>query len=328
MEKRKIWGENIPYNTGKPKAPDMVIRKIPKWLAMIGWVKDIFGTRIARDTGGMDTFTYLDEIKTGKASASYDDAPTLTPFLSPGSDTAVIIAPGGGFCNQSRDREGYDIAAFLNRNGINAFVLDYRLNPYRAPVCYLDMQRAIRYARYHAREYGIASDKIGTLGFSAGGYLSAASLILLGDKAVEVSGYVPDAVDAENGAANFVGLIYPVVDFDQNQNMLALLAGKDFYDPEKRPQLQNRYSLTAQLQSSTVPQFLCYGSKDMIKGQDAYAQRLEELHIPHKTLRIEGAGHGFALENKKYAFWAEEFAQWVKDVTAEKTDTVREREDA
>ena len=328
METRKIWGENIPYNTGKPKAPDMVIRKIPKWLAMIGWVKDVFGTRVARDTGGMDTFTYLDEIKTGKASANYDDAPTLTPFLSPGSDTAVIIAPGGGFCNQSRDREGYDIAAFLNRNGINAFVLDYRLNPYRAPVCYLDMQRAIRYVRYHAREYGIAANKIGTLGFSAGGYLSGASLILLGDKAVEVSGYVPDAVDAENGTANFVGLIYPVVDFHQNQNMLALLAGKDFYDPEKRPQLQNRYSLTAQLQSSTVPQFLCYGSKDMIKGQDAYAQRLEEWHIPHKTLRIEDAGHGFALENKKYAFWAEEFAQWVKDVTAEKTDTVREREDA
>ena len=52
----------------------------------------------------------------------------------------------------------------------------------------------------------------------------------------------------------------------------------------------------------------------MIKGQAAYGQRLDELHIPHMTLPIEGAVHGFALENKKYAYWADEFVKWIHTV--------------
>ena len=317
MDKLKIWGKIIPYNTGKAKAPDMVIRRWPKWIAMIHWVKDVFGGRIAQDTRGMDTFTYLDEIKPGKVSANYDDIPTLTPFLSPGSDIAVIIAPGGGFCNQSRQNEGDHIAAFLNQNGISAFVLEYRMNPYRAPVCYLDMQRAIRYIRYHAKEYGISPDKIGAMGFSAGGYLTGASLFLLGNKAVEYPGYIPDEVDGENGQADFLGLIYPVVNFDYNQNMLALLAGNDFYDEAERPKLKERFSLTSRMTTSDVPQFLCYGTKDPIKGAGIYDKKLNALKIPHKTVCIENGGHGFALENKKYSFWGDEFVKWIREITNE-----------
>lgn len=314
MDKMKIWGEIIPYNTGKAKAPDMVIRRWPKWIAMINWVRDVFGSHISRNTGGMDTFTYLDEIKPGKVSANYDDIPTLTPFISSGSDIAIIIAPGGGFCNQSRQSEGYDIASFLNQNGISAFVLEYRMNPYRAPVCYLDMQRAIRYIRYHAKEYGISPNKIGAIGFSAGGYLTGASFFLLGNKAVEYPGYVPDEVDGENGQANFLGLIYPVVNFEHNQNMLALLAGNEFYDGEQRPQLKSRFSLTRQMTASDVPQFLCYGTKDPIKGAEVYDERLDMLNIPHMTICIENGGHGFALENKKYSFWGDEFVKWIRKI--------------
>lgn len=316
MDKLKIWGDTIPYNTGEEKASDMVIRKWPKGLAMIAWVKDVFGGSISRDTRGMDTFTYLDEIKPGKVCANYDDIPTLTPLISSGSDIAVIIAPGGGFCNQSRQSEGYNIAAFLNQNGISAFVLEYRMNPYRAPVCYLDMQRAIRYVRYHAKEYGISPNKIGAMGFSAGAYVTGASYFLLGNKAIEYPGYVLDEVDGENGQANFMGLIYPVVNFDYNQNMLALLAGEDFYDEKQRPQLKDRFSLTSQMTASDVPQFLCYGTKDPIKGADTYDEKLNHLNIPHKSIRIEGGGHGFALDNKKYAFWGDEFVKWIGETMA------------
>lgn len=74
------------------------------------------------------------------------------------------------------------------------------------------------------------------------------------------------------------------------------------------------YSLVDRLAAPSVPQFLCYGTKDQIKGHDDYAAKLAALGIPHKTVRIEGAGHGFALEQKKYAYWGDEFAKWVVDV--------------
>lgn len=100
------------------------------------------------------------------------------------------------------------MARFLNENGISAFVLEYRLNPYKAPVCYLDMQRAIRYVRHHAVEYGISSKQIGAMGFSAGGYVTGASYILLGNAPVEYKGYKPDEVDEEDGRADFLGMIF------------------------------------------------------------------------------------------------------------------------
>lgn len=342
MEKIRIWGDVIPYNTGKIKKDDMVIRKVPKPVAMITWFKDIFGKQIAKDRSGLDTFTWLDEIQAGKVSERYDDVPTLVPYLVK-SDTAVIIAPGGGFCNQSREAEGYRIAEYLNNRGITAFVLEYRMNPYQAPVCYLDMQRAIRYVRYHAEEYGLKKDRIGAMGFSAGGYVTGASAILLGNKSVEevieeyqpygaggysadetdgnqpipAGGYQPDEVDQEDGRANFLGMIYPVVHFEGNPNMLAILAGKDFYDGTKRRELMHRYSLIDQLTADTVPQFLCFGDKDMITGHKAYGERLQSLQPASRVLEFYGAGHGFSLQMKQYAHWADEFVKWVKNLDAE-----------
>lgn len=315
MEKLPIWGNVIPYNTDASKLPDLIIRKRHKLFAMLDWAKDIFGNHVMVDTGKLDTFTYLDEIKPGKVSEKYDDVPTLVPFVVKGSEVAVLIAPGGGFCNQSRDKEGYDIARFMNQNGITAFVLDYRLNPYKAPVCYLDMQRAIRYVRHHAAEYGINPEKIGAMGFSAGGYVAGASYVLLGDQNVACQGYVPDEVDAEDGQASFLGLIYPVVSFDGNPNMLALLAGKDFFDENKRKLLAKEYSLTEQLKLSNVPQFLCYGTKDMLKGMEEYDSKMRQLNVPHHTLVLDGATHGFGLNNKKYSYWGEEYVRWIRTVT-------------
>ena len=248
-------------------------------------------------------------------SPYYDDVPTLKPYLADGADTAVIIAPGGGFCNQSREKEGYEIADFLNKKGITAFVLEYRLNPYEAPVCYLDMQRAIRYVRHHAVEFGLRPDRIGAMGFSAGGYVAGASLILLEDTAPMWKDYMPDEVDAESGRADFLGLIYPVVAFDRNPNMLCLLAGNDFFDSKKRPALQKKFSLTENLTTDCPPQFLCYGTKDQLKDIPAYARRLEELHLPHQLCVLDGASHGFGLQMKKYAYWGDDFVQWIRKTT-------------
>lgn len=311
MEKINIWGSDIPYNESKKKKVDsMTIRHKWKPVVLVRWAKAIFGSSIVNDTSGFDTYTYYEEIKKGKVSEYFDDVPNIIPYLVKDSDAAIIVAPGGGFSMQCRENEGYKVAEYLNKKKISVFVLEYRMNPYRAPVCYLDMQRAIRYVRYHAREFGINPHKIGTMGFSAGGYVVGGAAILLGNQEVSFPGYTPDEVDGMNGLPDFMCMAYPVTDFDENPNMLCMLAGEEYFDESKRGILKTQYSLTENLASSNVPQFFCYGTKDILKGMDRYAKRLDELNIPHETIVLEGAGHGFVL-NPRYIWWWNEFMKWI-----------------
>ena len=105
--------------------------------------------------------------------------PTLTPFLLNDGKVhgCVIVCPGGGY-NHKAAHESAPVAERLNALGFHAFVLDYRVAPYRHPVPLRDAQRAIRFVRYHAKEYGIPEDKIAILGFSAGGHLICSTAVL------------------------------------------------------------------------------------------------------------------------------------------------------
>lgn len=316
MKAIPIWGDSVPYNRPDVRKQDiMCIKKWPKGVAMIAWMRSVFGSKIDKDASALDTFTYLDEILPGKVSACMDDMPSLTHYPAEGSDMAVIVVPGGGFCNQSRDYEGESIARFLNSCGITAFVLEYRMNPYEAPVFYLDLQRAIRFVRFHAEEYHISPDRIGAIGFSAGGYITGAAALLLPDTPPEAPGYTPDEVDLVSGRANSIGLLYPVTHFDDNPNMLCLVGGDDFFDPAKRAALEEKYSLIVHAgDAPDIPQFLCYGTKDMLKGNDRYAAALDQAGVPHKTITIDGANHGFSLRQKNYAWWADEYVKWLEKV--------------
>jgi acetyl esterase/lipase len=104
------------------------------------------------------------------------DVPKLYmyPATKPGVHSAVIVMPGGGYVHLAMDREGGEEARWLSAHGVTAFVLDYRLGPrYHFPVPMLDAARAIRYVRSHAAEFGLAKDRIGLWGFSAGAHLGA-----------------------------------------------------------------------------------------------------------------------------------------------------------
>lgn len=146
-------------------------------LSTIAFAQAIVGDSYADVEQTLDTFTYLYEIKGGYEKETYEDAPYLIPYIVPGSDRAVIVIPGGGYGYKSMDggtAEGKDVAMTLNGAGISAFVLHYRSNPYEYPIPQLDVQRAVRYLKYHAREYGLNPDKIGLIGYSAGAIKSAA----------------------------------------------------------------------------------------------------------------------------------------------------------
>ncbi|CAE8741629.1 unnamed protein product, partial [Polarella glacialis] len=135
--------------------------------------------------------------------------PTLTPFIVQGSDVAVVIAPGGGYSILDFNGEGADIAAWLNSIGVSAFLLKYRV-PERpwlgfggAPL--MDAQRAVGLLRFKAQELGLNASKIGFMGFSAGGHLTAH----ISNNYSARSYARVDAADDVSARPDFALLIYP-----------------------------------------------------------------------------------------------------------------------
>ena len=139
-----------------------------------------------------------------------EDKPALYAFpADKGNNTraAFIVVAGGGFSNRCMDNEGVQVAKFLNRHGLSGFVLRYRIAPNypRRTTSTMDGHRAIRYVRAHAADYGISPDRIGVIGFSAGGELLGDAFyntILAGDPAAT------DPLDRVATHANFSALIY------------------------------------------------------------------------------------------------------------------------
>ena len=137
------------------------------------------------------------------------DIPTLTYYpAAHGAPTAVIIAPGGGYRGLEMNYEGRQVANWFNAAGVSAFILKYRLGPrYHHPIELGDAQRAIRLVRAHAAEYGVKSDRIGMLGFSAGGHLTSTAETHFDNGDPSAS----DPIDRVSSRPDFAVLCYAVV---------------------------------------------------------------------------------------------------------------------
>ena len=312
-EKKALWEENIPFNSSRSKYDDLVLTKAPLPILYFNLARWIFGKKVMKDNHGHDDFVDRQVIQKGRARETYEDCPMITPYIVPDCKTSVVIAPGGGFCDRTDKQEGSDVAAILNSHGISAFVVEYRLEPYRFPIPCLDIQRAVRWVRHHAVQYGVPKDSVGVMGFSAGGYAVAGAAILLGDSPVSAEGYIPDAIDEEKGMPDYVCPIYPVVSFDVNPCMLANLLGPEFYtDAAKRRQWQEDYNLSKQIhRAEDIPFFLAYGTKDPLGGFEEFAEKLNERPTQNHVLVLKGATHGFILF-KKWAGWWDECISWIK----------------
>jgi acetyl esterase/lipase len=135
------------------------------------------------------------------------------PAAGAGVHTAVIVLPGGGYTHLVTEKEGGAEARWMNEHGVTAFVLEYRLGPrYHFPSPMLDGARAIRYVRSHAAELGVARDRIGLWGFSAGGHL-AGYLAAVHD-AGEPS--AADVIDRVSDRPDFVVMSYGRFSLDES----------------------------------------------------------------------------------------------------------------
>jgi len=223
------------------------------------------------------------------------DIPTLTYYPAVGKvSTAVVVAPGGGYQVLATNHEGRQIANWLNAAGITAFVLKYRLGPrYHHPIELGDAQRAIRLVRTRAAEFGIRPDRIGMMGFSAGGHLTSTAETHFDNG----NPNAPDPVDRASCRPDFAILGYPVISFIapySHQGSAKSLLG-DSPDPRLLKDLSNDLQVTPQ----TPPTFLFTTSEDTgvpPENSVAFYLALHKAGVPAEMHIFQKGPHGVGLD--------------------------------
>jgi acetyl esterase/lipase len=242
------------------------------------------------------------------------DIPSLTAFPASRTkvSTAVIVFPGGGYAHLSMEHEGSEIAQWLNNIGVSAFVLKYRLGPkYHHPVELGDAQRAIRYVRAHAADYGIDPQRIGIWGFSAGGHLaSTAGTHFDAGKADSV-----DLIDRQSSRPDFMILAYPVITFREpflHRGSRDNLIGKN-PDPALIDLLSNEDHVTGE----TPPTFLFHTSDDPVvpvQNSIFFYLALRKAQVPAEMHIYQHGPHGVGLAKNipELSSWPMLLANWLR----------------
>lgn len=272
------------------------------------WEHEIPGT-IENSTYNEEKFaedTVVSKIK-------YVSKPSITIFRpNQPNGSAVVIFPGGGYQHLSIKKEGYEIAKWLNTLGITAFVVKYRLpsnaimtNKTIGPL--QDAQEALRFVRRKAKQWKLQDDKIGVIGFSAGGHL-AATLSTQYDKKVYKQ------TDLVSAKPNFSILVYPVIsmyDSIAHQGSKQNLLGKN---PSK--ETISLFSNETQVNKFTPKTLLIHASDDKsvpVENSIYYYQSLNKNEVSATLYICDSGGHGFGLgRNNKSHFWTKVAEEWLQ----------------
>ncbi len=228
------------------------------------------------------------------------------------SGSAVIICPGGGYRFLSNTREGQQYAQWLSSLGITAFVLKYRLGDFGHPAPLQDVLRAIRLVRSQAASYGIAPDRIGVMGSSAGGHLAASASTLFNHPA----GRTGDALDAVSARPDFALLMYPVITMESPTAHMGSREALIGANPP--PALVQLMSLEKQVSAATPPTLLVHSQDDGLVPVDnsiLYFQALTRAKVPAEMLVFERGGHGMAMRrgNGTASNWTARAEEWLRD---------------
>jgi acetyl esterase/lipase len=243
------------------------------------------------------------------------DRPTLAAYpvaQGRGVGTAVIVCPGGGYVNLSMDKEGDQFARWLNSIGVTAFVLKYRLGPkYRHPIELGDAQRAIRTVRAKAADYRVLPDRIGIMGFSAGGHLASSA----GTHFDAGNPSAADAIDRVSSRPDFMVLGYPVISFTTSYvhrgSMRSLLG--DNPDPKLVELMSNELQVTPQ----TPPTFLFHTTTDTVvppENSVLFYMALRKAGVSAELHIYERGPHGVGLAQTDEALssWPARLADWLR----------------
>lgn len=242
--------------------------------------------------------------------------PTLKAYLVDNNNdknTAVVICPGGAYRLLSHIKEGEKIAEWFNALGVSAFVLKYRLPSSsimkdRTIGSLQDVQEAIRTLRRNAKKWNLNPDKIGVIGFSAGGHLASTVSTHFKDKV-----YVSDTISAR---PDFSMLIYPVISMQEgitHGGSRSRLLGKN---PSK--ELIEFYSNEMQVNENTPPTILIHATDDRavsVENSINYYLALKTHKVPAELHIYQDGSHGFGLGrggNYSHNQWPAACENWLR----------------
>lgn len=240
------------------------------------------------------------------------------PTKKSATGQAVIVCPGGGYVNLSYDWEGIDVARLLNSKGITAIVLKYRLPnsksnivPNLSPL--LDAKRAIRMVRYNAAKWNINKDRIGIMGFSAGGHLAST----LGTHFDNGDTTAKDSIEQFSSRPDFMILIYPVI--SMSKSIMHTGSRNSLIGKTPTDELAKFYSNELQVTKQTPPTFLVHATDDTavpVENSLLFYQALKDNGVPAEMHIYPIGGHGFGLAvGKGYLeTWTDRLIDWLREL--------------
>ena len=235
--------------------------------------------------------------------------PTLTIFRPANENNtgaAIVICPGGGYWNLAWDLEGEEVAAWLNTVGVTGLVLKYRVprrpgqpEPLPAPGPLLDAQRAVSLLRSRSADWGIDPNRIGILGFSAGGHLAVATATHFDQRAYEPI----DEIDKISCRPDFAVAVYPGYLIEQGPAGVEI--NKDVLAPYIR------------IPKETPPIFLVHASDDLVAGAEnsvVMYLALKRANVPAELHVYAQGGHGFGVRKNSLpcSTWTDRCVAWLQ----------------
>ncbi len=263
----------------------------------------------------LKTFPLWPEGAPGAQGERAADQPTLTVVKPDGAvsfGTAVIVAPGGGYQALASGHEGRQVADWFAARGVTAFVLSYRLCTfgYKHPVQLRDAQRALRWVRANADQYGVHPGRVGMIGFSAGGHLTAMASTLFDGGYSQAS----DPVERQSSCPDFAVLAYTPTTFSEVRGATQ----QCFLGTAPSAETLDETNVDANVNAQTPPTFLFHTTADELVSPlhaARYYSALVEAGVPAE-LHIFANGHhgqGLAQGDASLHVWPGLLDQWLRD---------------
>ena len=246
----------------------------------------------------------------GTAPADIPSIQIYKPAQNLMTGAAVVVCPGGGY-GALADHEGYDYAKFLNGIGVTVAVLKYRIAPYQHPAPMMDAARAIRYLRSKASELKIDPNRIGIMGSSAGGHLTATLATHFDDGDANAA----DPIDRVSSRPDVAILCYPVI--TMREDFTHKGSRKNLLGENPDPKLADLMSNEKQVTAKTPPTFIFHTMDDasvMVENSLLFAEALRKNKVPYEMHIYEHGRHGVGLAPFDNALntWPKLLENWLR----------------
>jgi acetyl esterase/lipase len=252
-----------------------------------------------------------DKAPNGDGTFSSSDAKITVHKAKEPNGAAIVICPGGGYGGLVTGAEGHGIAQWLNSHGITGVVLEYRLPAGRSFVPLMDAQRAIQIVRANSKDWKVEANRIGIMGFSAGGHLASTAATHFHDGDATAT----DPLEQLSCRPDFAVLVYPVVTMGEKTHGGSRT---NLLGPNPTPEMIELFSNEKQVTEKTPPMFLTHAVDDTpvpCENSKALYEALQKAGIASKYLELPSGGHGLnGYKGPMWDAWQKQSLEWLAEL--------------